>query len=517
MDMRAKLFLLISLVVLMLGASFSFASTPKTKPTAAKSVIGKATAIKAAYLNGCRELHFDQNPMDSGMLSTYQPFSVLTPIDIRAGVVSMPFFLTSKSGQFPTETSQIWDIEFFDAVPPGGYYPNPDSANQNADEFYDGTPAAWPNKNHPSLVARSTKQTPDIPDATNGPGSYIALTGDLGSVTLSRDVHYVRARLRADIYPDMTHNSVRARTVQFCAGPPPVSPSCVTVDLGQNGNKPRWDGSEGYTDGFLRYDSRPGQNAPYSNIAGVNLPAGEVTIPNIYTFDDNSNRENENQDSERVVLEFLDSANAVIATSAISPDLEDNVRSTYFEGDLGKVTLSRPATGVRAKHMPNATSNQNTSDALNVPGATLCFQGTPPTLVTDEANPELVFDSSDAPSVLYEEQTGYVNFKIRNTGNVTLSDLKVFSIVSPLPISVPDLEVGGEFEGKFSFPFPLGAYIPPSGKQDILIYVSNPRLSIDSTKYHWPPRFNVPATETIYFQRNAPLHSTEFRRILLPT
>lgn len=515
MDMRAKLFLLISLIVLMLGASFSFASAPKAKPTASKSVIGKATAIKTAYLNGCRELHFDQNPLDGGMLSTYQPFSVLTPIDIRAGVVTMPFFLTSKSGQFPTETSQIWDIEFFDAVPPSGYYPNPDSANQNADEFFDGTPAAWPNKNHPSLVARSTKQTPDVPDAHNGPGSYVALTGDLGSVTLSRDVHYVRARLRADIYPDMTHNSVRARTVQFCAGPPTVSPSCITVDLGQNGVTPAWDGSEGFTDGILRYSSNSSRNAPYSNTANVNLPAGKVTIPNIYTFDENNNRENETQDSERVALEFLDSSNAVIATSSISPDLSDNVGSAYFEGDLDEVNLSRPATGVRAKHMPDATSSQNTSDALNVPGATLCYQGTPPPIDTIEANPNVTIDIVTAPTTLYEEQTGSFSYRIVNTGNIALKDLQ-FRTNTGITIDIPDMAVGEVFNGTFFVTIPLGVALPPDRTAKLIAFVYNPRLTIDTSKYHWPPRFATPDTQPIFFQRTTD-RDILIERIVLPT
>ena len=517
MDMRAKLFLLISLVVLMLGASFSFASTPKTKPTAAKSVIGKATAIKAAYLNGCRELHFDQNPLDSGMLSTYQPFSVLTPIDIRAGVVSMPFFLTSKSGQFPTETSQIWDIEFFDAVPPGGYYPNPDSANQNADEFHDGTPAAWPNKNHSSLVARSTKQTPDIPDATDGPGSYIALTGDLGSVTLSRDVHYVRARLRADIFPDNTHNSVRARTVTFCAGPPPVDPYCQNLELDKNGVTPAWDGSEGYSDGILRYDSNPARNSKYSNTVSIDLPAGKVMIPNIYTFDENRNRENENQDSERVSLEFLDSSGAVIVKSDTTPDLADNVLSAYYEGDINDVTLDRPAKSVRAIHQPNASSNQNTSDALVVAGATICYNGTPPTYPTSEANPDAKIELINPPLSLYEEETGAFNVKVTNTGNVPLTGMSIVSIESQnIKNPVPTLEPGESFEKTFFVTLPLGQVLPSNNKFTYSAFIFNPRYTIDSTKYHWPAGWNIPADEPVFFQRTVSQDVTG-KRIIFPS
>lgn len=401
----------LSLIIII---SFTINDIPATK-TKHPTITARNQKIKSLELDTCLDLHFDTHQELGGKLATWVPFSDLVAVDIAPGVISIPFYLSSESGSHAGQHSEIWDLEFFDDIPSIGQ----GFGNTINNEFGFG-PGNWPNDTHPALVARSTKTTDDLPDG-NSRSSYTSVTGSLGELTITRPVKYVRARLRADINWDSSPNSVYARTARICASSVPQE-FCVNVNLGLNA----FDGYGNAASGGLRYDIDPIKNSSYTNTAAINFPAGEIDIALLFAYDAGSNRNTQYQDSEIVVLEFLNSANTVVATSEPSSDLGDNTEYAEFEKPLGKVVVPEAVVGVRAHHLPNHTSNQNTDDGLNVPGATLCAgkQGPTPT-GKEEIKPEIIVSLNNLPSQMYEMEYNTFDITVTNIGNIALENISI--------------------------------------------------------------------------------------------
>ncbi len=119
----------------------------------------------------------------------------------------------------------------------------------------------------------------------------------------------------------------------------------------------------------------------YSPVFPIELPAGEIVIPEAISWDEYPNRElTPTQPSERWELQFLDADGAVIATSDAVPDLADGVRRGEFIGALGSVTLPEPAVAVRAHHRTDLPFDSSPA-SVHASGVTLCWEEalTPPT------------------------------------------------------------------------------------------------------------------------------------------
>ncbi len=128
----------------------------------------------------------------------------------------------------------------------------------------------------------------------------------------------------------------------------------------------------------------------YTPTYQVDLPAGEVVIPEAISWDEYEGRENTPaQSSERWELQFLDADGNVIAISDAVPDVADGVRRAEFIGDLGSVTLPEAAVAVRAHHRTDLPPN-TTPNSVHVSGITLCWEEalTPP-VCTNAAGEEV--------------------------------------------------------------------------------------------------------------------------------
>lgn len=126
----------------------------------------------------------------------------------------------------------------------------------------------------------------------------------------------------------------------------------------------------------------------YSDTVAVDLPAGEVVIPEAISYDDYTNRaDTPTQLSERWEVEFLDADGNVIATSDATPDVADGVQRAEFIGALGSVTLTEPAVAVRAHHRTDLPPDPS-PNSVYASGVTLCWEEglTPPVCTDDDGN-----------------------------------------------------------------------------------------------------------------------------------
>ncbi len=118
-----------------------------------------------------------------------------------------------------------------------------------------------------------------------------------------------------------------------------------------------------------------------SPVFAIAIPAGVVSIPTAGARDFYEGRsEVLNQPSEKWQLQFVDADGNVVATSAPTVDVPDGEDDQSWTGSLPDVSLSRPATGIRAVHRPDLPS---TGAAMSVwaTGITLCWPATGSTVV----------------------------------------------------------------------------------------------------------------------------------------
>lgn len=87
------------------------------------------------------------------------------------------------------------------------------------------------------------------------------------------------------------------------------------------------------------------------------------------------------QSSEVWDLQFLDATGKVIATSDASEDLPDRVAVADWSGSMGTVTLTVPATAVRARHRPDAHAD-GSANSVEPTVATVCSQAPETTTTT---------------------------------------------------------------------------------------------------------------------------------------
>lgn len=115
----------------------------------------------------------------------------------------------------------------------------------------------------------------------------------------------------------------------------------------------------------------------YTGIEPISLPAGTFTITQAISRDSYPARVNVGQFSEVWEIEFLDAASNVVGRSAPTPDLQDYVAFAEWSGSLGTVTLSAPAVGVRAHHLPNlfADGPDGPANSVNPISFTICEGG----------------------------------------------------------------------------------------------------------------------------------------------
>lgn len=126
----------------------------------------------------------------------------------------------------------------------------------------------------------------------------------------------------------------------------------------------------------------------YSDTVAVDLPAGEVVIPEAISFDDYTSRaDTPTQLSERWEVEFLDADGNVIATSDATPDVADGVERAEYIGALGSVTLTEPAVAVRAHHRTDLPPDPS-PNSVYASGVTLCWEEgiTPPACTDADGN-----------------------------------------------------------------------------------------------------------------------------------
>ncbi len=108
----------------------------------------------------------------------------------------------------------------------------------------------------------------------------------------------------------------------------------------------------------------------------VDLPAGEISIPVATSTDAYPERVDITQTSEIWDLQFIAADGSVIATSIPTQDLPDELAEADWVGDLGTVTLSEPAVGLRARHRPDIAPD-GTPNSVHPTEVTLCFAAPP--------------------------------------------------------------------------------------------------------------------------------------------
>ena len=122
----------------------------------------------------------------------------------------------------------------------------------------------------------------------------------------------------------------------------------------------------------------------YSPAVTVALAPGTYAITGT-SHDDYPARTGVTQSSEVWDLQFLDATGKVIATSDASEDLPDRVAVADWSGSMGTVTLTVPATAVRARHRPDAHAD-GSANSVEPTVATVCSQApettTTPTTTT---------------------------------------------------------------------------------------------------------------------------------------
>lgn len=119
-------------------------------------------------------------------------------------------------------------------------------------------------------------------------------------------------------------------------------------------------------------------NTPRTPTVAIELPAGQVSIPIAHSWDAYDSRINVNQAHEIWEVEFIGSDGSVVGVSAPTPDIADMVVEAHWRGSLGTVTLSAPAVGIRAHHLP-ASNSMNSVHASEI---RLCYQQTIATTTT---------------------------------------------------------------------------------------------------------------------------------------
>ena len=110
----------------------------------------------------------------------------------------------------------------------------------------------------------------------------------------------------------------------------------------------------------------------YSPAVTVALAPGTYAITGT-SHDDYPARTGVTQSSEVWDLQFLDATGKVIATSDASEDLPDRVAVADWSGSMGTVTLTVPATAVRAHHRPDAHAD-GSANSVEPTAATMCSQ-----------------------------------------------------------------------------------------------------------------------------------------------
>ncbi len=133
--------------------------------------------------------------------------------------------------------------------------------------------------------------------------------------------------------------------------------TCVTVEFG---------GNTGTANANL-LDSA----FPVTPQVAIDLPAGDVTIPEAVSTDSYPSRVDVVQTSEIWVVEFIGADGSIVGTSAQTTDVPDNVEFGEWTGPLGTVTLSAPAVAIQAAHRPDVTDDPG-PNSVRASEVTIC-------------------------------------------------------------------------------------------------------------------------------------------------
>lgn len=130
------------------------------------------------------------------------------------------------------------------------------------------------------------------------------------------------------------------------------------------------------------------------------LPAGTYSL-NAVSYDGYDERELvAPQTQEQWFAEFISSSGSVLATSALTVDLEDLVTEANWAGSLGEVTLAAPAASVRVRHAAPGSNSVNSVRPV-------CLGATDTSVVTTTEAPT---ETTEAPAVVAPVSLATVDF-----------------------------------------------------------------------------------------------------------
>jgi hypothetical protein len=489
-------------IIVIITLLFPVYSAPNKNRTSAKS---RNASLKLDYIDTCQDVNLSlpdgPDPYDwQGEINAEDPFSNLVPISLKAGVVTLPYYLSTDNGITGDNISQMWDVEFFDEIPDNGSFFTKSEFN---------TTNLWPNDTDPSLVARSNQHTENFSLQYSNHQTSSFTIGDLGSVTLPRDAKYVRARLRHDLapFPDRYGSGVYATTLRICPdGKTKEQENCTLIKANQS-FAPAFDSY--YTGGLIHHVD-PTLNYEYTNSELVGLAPGTVTIPYVYTFDKGPDRASQFQDSEVGEVEFLNANNEVIATSSKkTKDLKDGADYfySYEHGDLGEIFLPEAVTSIRVHHLPNYTSMQDTTDSFYIAGILLCYPLSLVTNILPPLTPGISLEIVNAPNEMYETVSKDIIYKVTNTGQTKLENVELTGNGSTNKIGI--LNVGQSVQISMNLEVGLGKASPL-----VLAPVVTGYGSIEPTLNIWAS--GLVTTNGKVFVRDSKTSNININRIKLP-
>lgn len=179
----------------------------------------------------------------------------------------------------------------------------------------------------------------------------------------------------------------------------------------------------------------------YTPIVPVSLASGTWNITEAISWDSYPQRINSLQTSEVWVIEFL-SGGSVVATSAPTQDLEDNVVTAEWRGPLGAVTLPTAVDGIRARHMPDLFEDAPWGEANSVfpISATVCTD--PVTSTTVPGTPTTVDAGTGTTTTLAPGESTSAPTTAPGTGNGQVGGNSTDSGAEVLGNSVTRLDNG---------------------------------------------------------------------------
>ncbi len=141
--------------------------------------------------------------------------------------------------------------------------------------------------------------------------------------------------------------------------------------------------------------------APRTPTEPLDLPEGVVSIPEAHSWDGYPSRVDVVQSSEIWEVEFIGADGSIVGVSSPTQDVEDYVAEGHWNGSLGDVTLSAPATGVRAHHRPDLFAD-NSPNSVYASDITVCWQAEipipePPTTEPPTTEPPTTVPPTTAP------------------------------------------------------------------------------------------------------------------------